>query len=682
MTLKTHQNHIARATAVVSVCLALTACARAGGAPSVSAAPSATATAATAGEASGGALPAFRDCEEFTAHMREVALPVAGERGGLADTYYNDSGGRDLRTSDERRAIDGPAGGPAAADVAAAAAVATDGRLVVSAGERTLRIVDAAKDKPRYLGKVALPGTNRWGNVVLLVGPRAVVISPADLGPVIEHAPSPPGAPAPPAPDYTTDITVIDLADPAHPGIVTTEEITGRYVAAYASGGAARIVLATDPERRVMPADDTSGTSARALVRGARAEDWLPHRQILDRAGKTVADGPLLDCSDVRRPPEDAGLDLLSVLTVDPAGEAPLVEAPALGILASGDLVGASAERLFVATTTGWAAGGPAARPAGAPMTRVHAFDTTGPAATSYVGSAGIDGYPDDRPALSARGRVLRVVTASVPSWHVGLPRPKGAITHDVSTVGERDGAVTALGTKPIGVQPRALQVLRWFDDLLAVAPVEVPGKARMYPNDNAGPLRLVDLSDPAAPKDGATLDLPGDTVALFSVGDGLVVGSGLPAAGPLDDNSVEVSTLDVGDPSAPRPIDRVSWGHGEVYQSAVLTVGGRTLVFSTGWVDADGPCPAGLRCLDRPRPTCLAALACPGNPADSETSGTVVTAVGAGGRLSRAGWLAGAGSPLLVGGRLVVPTNTGLAVLDPGDLAPLGSVRYPDSVR
>jgi hypothetical protein len=246
--------------------------------------------------------------------------------------------------------------------------------------------------------------------------------------------------------------------------------------------------------------------------------------------------------------------------------------------------------------------------------------------------------------------------------------------------VGERGGRLARLGGTVVGAAARPLDVVRWFDDLLAVAPIKKPGSVTRIPNDDAGPLRLVDLADPAGPRDAGTFDLPGDTVDLFPLGHGRLVGVGRPAELPSGDLSVEVSTLDLRNPAAPRQVDRVSWGHGEQYRSAVLTIGGRTLVLTNAWVDADGPCPDGVRCVNRPRPKCVPADKC---PADNEIGGLIVTGVGKSGRLSRAGWLPGvSGEVLLVGKRIAVVSGDAMTLLDPRTLQVVGAIRQAKGTR
>ena len=98
----------------------------------------------------------------------------------------------------------------------------------------------------------------------------------------------------------------------------------------------------------VNPADGTpeaeqaAAEHNRAVIEQSTLDDWLPG---FTRGG---ASGALLDCDDVRRPALFSGLGVLSVLTLDLAGD--LQPTSTTGLMASGEAVYASTSRLFVTT--------------------------------------------------------------------------------------------------------------------------------------------------------------------------------------------------------------------------------------------------------------------------------------------------------------------------------------------
>ena len=624
---------------------------------------------------SSNALPAFRGCDTFTRQMQKLALARVTEHGlDLYDTRDPD----DVRISDLRVEVGGfrqpaPAGGSRFAE---ADDLQSDGQIAVSiTAGNTLRVIDVSGHSPAFRGAVRMPGEGY--SAVILTGGVALAISPAEVPPPQSHMPPPPRDYVAPPPNWTTDLTLIDLARPAHPRILGTEEVTGRLVSAYVSGGAMRVVLSTDPERRLQPAATDGVARNEAFIRNTRAVDWLPDRQIRNAEGKVVKMGPLLACADVHRPAEAAGLDLLSILTFDPRDANPLAEASAFGILASGDAVAASPQRLYVATTAGW--GDRSSETKEPARSRIHGFDTTG-TSTRYLGSGELDHYLVAQGGLSARDQVVRAVTTTVPPWRYSGGTKKQ--NNGVVVLREAPGRLKRVGSLRGLSEGRPLGVIRWFDDLVAIAPSQ-KWPVTSVPNENAGPLTLVDLSHPVAPRSAGTLDLPGDTAYLEPIGGGLVVAIGeRPAKERLGDDTVEVSTLDLSHLGHPRRLDTVSYGNADAYVSPqeLTWLPDQRTILVRSFIAAHSPCPTGLRCANSPPPPCLRTADCKRHPANLKIDGLVALHVSAHGDLRPRGWLASESLSRLsiIGGDLWGHLRNAMVRLDPRTLRPLARKDFP----
>jgi hypothetical protein len=232
-------------------------------------------------------------------------------------------------------------------------------------------------------------------------------------------------------------------------------------------------------------------------------------------------------------------------------------------------------------------------------------------------------------------------------------------------------------GRTTIDMPARSTSVIRWFDDLLAVAAQRAPNGGWGSDEKSAGPLRLVALPELGPPRDLATLDLPGDEAMLFKVGAGRLGAVGERARPKtLDPNSVEMYSIDVHDPAAPSLTDAVSYGNGESYAADLVTIGHRRLLTSRGWITAESDCPSSIRCVNHPVPPCRASLGCLSVPRDKEVDGLLIDEIGPDGRLHQVAWLLGVSALIGVGEHLVAITGAGLHYLDPTSFRPTGAAK------
>lgn len=551
--------------------------------------------------AAAASLTPFGSCEEldtwFTAAARERVGPWGWDQG-----FASDGGGwltRIFGGRDEAVAADtagGALGAPSMgapesarsggavgvgqtgtnlqeADVDEPDVVKTDGRRVVTVTGDTLRVMRVDGDQLTDLGRLPLP--DQWTSELLLLGDRALVVGQREVVVPMQIPepvpgdrpdrilPSPLPVPAPP----TTVLTVVDLSNAASPSVVRTQEFEAAYLSARVSGGAVRVVLSSVPNLPFrQPEPTTSGdletgaaTAAnRRVVEDALPTDWLPHTVVRDVDGRVLERTPSVECSAVSHPAEDAGLGMVTVLTLDAAAH-DLAVTGSTAVAADGSLVYASADRLYVATTRGgW----------GMPMpvdfterladvvtseprteTQLHAFDTSSRAGTDYVASGSVPGWLLGRWAMSERDGMLRVATTVDPA---GGGDPSGGVpgTEAVVTIlgeqGEKLLPIGSVGGLGKGEQIRAV---RWFDDLAVVVTFR-----------QTDPLYTVDLANPAAPRVMGELKVPGYSAYLHPLGDGLLLGVGQDATDDGRTTGTQVSSFDLRDLVAPARLSTLTY--------------------------------------------------------------------------------------------------------------------------
>jgi uncharacterized secreted protein with C-terminal beta-propeller domain len=399
----------------------------------------------------------------------------------------------------------------------------TAGRVVVVRDDR-LYVVDATGTTPRKLGSVALPGGN--ASELLLSGNRALVLGTSWPAPEGRNNTGedlvPPG-------QSSALLTVVDLTTPSRPTVVRTHEIEGAYLSARERDGVARVVLQTTP----------------FVASQARAEDWLPYHIERDASGRINNAGPLLDCTDVRHPTDPSGVGLLTVVTLD-LHNPDLLESVA--VAADGDLVYASTDRLYVATTRGgWPmrdamVSSEGADPEGV-RTDIHAFDVTDRADTSYVASGQVDGWLMGRWAMSEYDGLLRVATTRGDQWNANgaTPNTDAAVT----VLAEQDDRLDIIGSVGGLGEGEQVRAVRWFGDIATVVTFR-----------QTDPLYTVDLADPTQPRVLGELKVPGYSAYLHPLGGGLLLGVGQDATVEGRVLGTQVSTFDLSDLAAPKPVD------------------------------------------------------------------------------------------------------------------------------
>jgi hypothetical protein len=539
-----------------------------------------------------GSLSSFPGCDAYLDHVREHALEQVTPYGlGPGGPWPRDGllveSDRAGGAVDDGESFDAASGAPAVGDETSGVAgevsgtnvqeegvdepdrVKTDGEtLYVVAGDR-LRVVDITGDAPVEVADLRLRDGG-WGSELLLSGDRLLVTSAQGgfipfAGERIAPGPGPIGG-------ATTTLTAIDVSDPAAPEVVERLVLDGATLSSRMVDGVARVVIRTEPgtnlpweqpEAGGLRAQRDALAANEAIIRRSEAEDWLPYF-VHETADGDRREGTLVACDRVAQPEAFSGLGLVSVLTIDVEAGELRPDAGTVAVLAGGDTIYASSERLYVATQrwrddlrvgAGWSTADPiddleVERRFPDPedpdepevTTELHAFAIDDPRATEYLGSGQVDGTLLSQWALSDHEGVLRVAST------IGDPWSAASSSSSVTTLALRDGTLEQLG-RVDGLGPtETIRAVRFIGEVGYVVTFR-----------QTDPLYTVDLSDPASPEVVGELKIPGYSGYLHPVGDGRLVGVGQDADEQGVTEGVQVSLFDVSDPADPRRTDTVT---------------------------------------------------------------------------------------------------------------------------
>jgi hypothetical protein len=513
--------------------------------------PGVTATASAA------ALRGFDDCRDMLDWYVDAALPHVGPYGlapamiayDMAATARPEArAGADTSAAGDQGAVGSGATGTNVQEtgVDEPDVAKTDGRLVAhvdrTGQQPAVVLTDVGGGRPRELSRIPLPESLL--DAELLLAGDALFVLGSETPFRIQSAERivPPGPQRP-----QTQVMAVDVSVPALPRRVSVARYGGSLLSARQHDGIVRLVLSTPspdidwvrPGRGRKPAEATARN--RELLRESTAADWLPAV-----SGEGTGDGPLLTCEYVRHPRDGSGFGTISVVTFDASTPG---ERDATAVTASGDLVYASAERLYVATSAwGWwpmpvepGVDARDGRPREEPRTEVHAFALDG-ATTDYVASGEVTGRVRDRWSFSEHRGYLRVATELGSSWR---PRENGVVV--LQEQGEslvRVGRVAGMG------RGEQIQSVRWFDDLAVLVTFR-----------QVDPLYTVDLAVPTDPTVVGELKIPGFSAYLHPIGGDLLLGLGQDASLQGRQRGAQVSTFDLTDLADPRRVDSLRLG-------------------------------------------------------------------------------------------------------------------------
>ncbi|MCW2613886.1 MAG: hypothetical protein JWN08_880 [Frankiales bacterium] len=479
---------------------------------------------------------------------RDDVMAVASSPGGAADSARAEAaavGAGPTGTNLQEQGVDEP-------DVAKT----VDG-VLYALGQGRLQLV-ATGPQPRLLGSLPL-GVESWGTELLVQGDRVLVLLGGG------YAGGPADVRLPGGGAGGTRLLLVDVADPAAPRLLESLELTGRYLSARLSDGAVRLVTTSSPQvMGVTPAEPYGAAQEQAArdanVRAARSvglDQVLPQAVRRDASGAVLSQGRAVGCDAVQHAPSPRGESVLLLSTLDLSRGLAAVDTTA--VTTDGELVYASADRLYVATSR-WGTTAPTVqddRPQTSTATsttsaehtvttELHAFDTTSPTSTSYAGTGSVRGYVLGRWALSSYGGHLRVATTSAAPWG------GGPTTSAVTVLAERPYGLVETGRiDGLGVGER-IYAVRYFRDLATVVTFR-----------QTDPLYLLDLADPTAPRVTGELKVPGFSTYLHPLGDDLLLGVGQDADAQGRVTGAQVSVFDLSDRTRPVQVDRLPLGQG-----------------------------------------------------------------------------------------------------------------------
>ena len=479
-------------------------------------------------------LKAFTSCSALVKYARGHATRVYGPAGPRRDEGPPATGG-----PLPEAAVPAPTGGSVEdtsgtnvqeVGVDEPDIVKTDGSRIFAVDDNRLNAVDARSEEPRLLDSLVL---DSYGAQLLLDGDRLLVISGggAYYGDVIAATTIAPGYYRP-----ETKLTEVDVSDPRRMKVTREQTIEGSVVSSRLNGRSARIVILSPPE-----AIAQGGAEARSTVRG-----WVPTSTYVNKRTGRKRVRSLAPCRTVRTPTVFAGLDMLSVVTVDMARGLPSVDVDS--VMAGGDLVYASEESLYVATQR-WFDG--SAAPGTEPprtTTAIHRFDISDPRVTRYRSSGVVTGYLLNQFSMSERKGVLRVASTDSPSWWGGR-QPEESQSY-VTTLEERGGRLEQAGRVGGLGKGERIYAVRFFDDVGFVVTFR-----------QVDPLYSLDLSDPANPRVVGELKIEGYSAYLHPVGDDLLLGIGQDATREGRRLGTQLSLFDVSDLAKPVRIQRATLG-------------------------------------------------------------------------------------------------------------------------
>jgi uncharacterized secreted protein with C-terminal beta-propeller domain len=511
------------------------------------------------------ALVPFDACDSFLEYVISHGVELVGPYG-LGDPFgvpmFAQAGSVTTMAAAERAGAD--TGGEAAHSgtnvqvlgVDEPDMVKTDGERIVVLSEGMLIVADVTGPEPRVTGRLQIGDFSAQslflsGDTVLLFG--------SAWSPVMPLAESDTSiAPVPDSPK----VQLIEVNIGNEPEIVRTMDIDGRFVSARMVEDTVRLVLSSGPVGLEWSYPTGSGLRAereavesnREIIRNSNVDNWVPFYVVADADGEVTAQGTLFDCERANHPAEFSGLDMLSVVTIDIGSGLDVVDAT--GVLATGDMVYASAESLYVATQNWqvwqWGRTGSFDDRPQEISTEIHKFDIGNERVTNYVASGPVSGYLLNQFAMDEHGGLLRVASTTSPAWWGDGFESESRVT----VLEERDGELVEIGMVDGLGKGEQIYSVRFIGDAAYVVTFR-----------QTDPLYTIDLADPTSPRVVGELKILGYSAYLHPVGDGLLLGIGQDATDTGQVKGTQVSVFDVGDPADPRRIDQFTLSEGSSSQ-------------------------------------------------------------------------------------------------------------------
>jgi uncharacterized secreted protein with C-terminal beta-propeller domain len=336
-------------------------------------------------------------------------------------------------------------------------------------------------------------------------------------------------------------LTVFDVSNPAAPALVEKTEVQGSYDTSRAIGDRVYVVVRNDtwpPAPKMVAADSGSVYESEASYRERLAA--MPLSELLpgytataggaDTTGSLVTAGNVY-VKDVTAPTFGQNMASVSVFNVGDAAGGPTAATTITGWAGP---VFASSDAVYLTSPFTDGEGADATQ-----KTNVFKFalqpDAVPLAASGEVEGTVLNQYSMDEDA-SGRLRVATTTRAFTP----GAESSNGVYVLEQSgTELKVIGSVTGLG------RTEQIRSVRFVGDAAYVVTFR-----------RVDPLLVIDLSNPAKPKVGGELTIPGFSSYLHPAGPGLVLGLGRDADETGRVTGLQLSLFDVSNPAKPKRLD------------------------------------------------------------------------------------------------------------------------------
>ena len=422
--------------------------------------------------------------------------------------------------------------------------------LISEASRSELWVVDISNPTPRLTKSLVVPNGDYFefhlsGSRLFMIGRSWVGIDPPDGEGIVADR-SGDGIRLPSSAFDTDDavvVTEVDISDPDNPEPVRHLRVEGRYAGSHAAEGYIRVVINSRPVKvgLVEPgAEDSEDADAdasaqrfnRQLVQESTLDQWLPSYNLHDDKGESISRGRLADCDRIHVPREFGGFDQLSVLSL--AADESLSVNDVFSTMVDGPVIYASPNNLYLSRTVfDNDIDNDVDNKLTTIETVIHKFSFASTGKAAYAASGTITGLPVSRTALHEYDGRLFVTAA------------RGDADGFVSVLEESGDSLIEVGRADSIGHGEAIFSVRYIGE-----------NAYVMTSDDTLPLNVIDLSDPANPAIGGTLDIFGRYSYLHPVGDDLLLGIGRTA---IDGNRVEgahASLFDVSNTADPQTID------------------------------------------------------------------------------------------------------------------------------
>lgn len=455
--------------------------------------------------------------------------------------------------------------------------VKTDGTRILAVMDERLYLASAPDGK--VVDSVELP--DFYGGEMLLAGDRVLVVA-SQSGTIVEDMPQPTGRAevGPAAEGWSGGDDDGDSTPPWSAGggtaavqvdidgeeleVSETFVLDGSYVSARMTGDVVRLVLHANPQHRlpfVTPVTRTDDAVAQAeetnrdVVSQADAAAFLPRWWKVGADGGVEDEGTLLGCEHAHAPEMFSGFGMVSVVSVDLGDglEGGVTSSSGAGVMAGGQTVYSSAERLYVAAPewVDWqklpeSDRAEAARRHG---TNIHRFDISDPAQAVYEMSGRVKGALLNQFAMDEHDGYLRVATTTGSLWGQGEEESD----NHVVVLAPGDGALQVVGTVSGLGRGETIRSVRFMGDIGYVVTFR-----------ETDPLYTLDLSDPEDPSVVGELKILGYSAYLHPVGDGWLLGVGRDGTEEGRLLGTQVSLFDVRDPASPELVAQETLPNGD----------------------------------------------------------------------------------------------------------------------